>query len=211
MEYKSQYGQDRWIIEERLPNLKNGYFVDLAAADGLFLSNTYVLEKYYDWNGICVEPNSKSFEILKNQRSTICDDSVILDDGSKIDFVEYEKVTDYEHLLSTVRGASEFDSPIELITQKTTISLNTLLDKYSAPEIVHYISLDIEGSEIYVLQNFLPENKRKVLNWSIEVNPSSQYENMIIEWMTTYGYVIDRKDGLNGRLGHDYLFTLKDQ
>jgi FkbM family methyltransferase len=208
MEYKSQYGQDKWVIEERFPNLKNGYFVDLAAADGEFLSNTYILEKNYDWKGICIEPNLKSFEILKNTRSTICDSSVILDDESEIDFIEYQKITDYEHLLSTVNGTSQCNFPIESISKRKTISLNTLLDKYSAPEIIHYISLDIEGSEIYVLQDFLPNNTRKVLSWSIEINPGNKDEQAIIEWMTTYGYIIDKKDGMNGRLGHDYLFTI---
>ena len=208
MEYKSQYGQDRWVIEERFPSLKNGYFIDLAAADGEFLSNTYILEKNYDWKGICIEPNLKSFETLKNIRSTICDSSVILDDKSEIDFIEYKKITDYEHLLSTVNGTSQCNFPIESVSKRKTVSLNTLLNKYSAPEIIHYISLDIEGSEIYVLQDFLPKNTRKVLSWSIEINPGNEHEQLIIDWMTTYGYTIMRKDGMNGRLGHDYLFTI---
>jgi hypothetical protein len=211
MEYKSQYGQDKWIIEEQFPNLNNGYFVDLAAADGYFLSNTYILEKNYNWNGICIEPNNSSFENLKSIRNCICDNNVILNDGSEIDFIEYEKITDYEHLLSTVSGASTFDSPIKSINKKTTKSLNTVLNLYNAPQTIHYISLDIEGSEIYVLQEFLPENKREVLSWSIEINIGNPFEDLIINWMTKYGYEIIKKDGINGRLGHDYLFILKNK
>lgn len=211
MEYKSQYGQDKWIIEEQFPNLNNGYFVDLAAADGIFLSNTYILEKNYNWNGICIEPNSFSFENLKLNRNCICDNNVILDEGSEIDFIEYEKITDYEHLLSTVNGASSFNSPIKSIIKKITKSLNTVLDLYNAPKIINYISLDIEGSEIYVLQDFFPENKREILSWSIEINIGNPFEDLIIQWMTKYGYEIIKKDGINGRLGHDYLFVLKNK
>ena len=43
IEYKSQYGQDKWIIEEIFPNKTGGYFVELAEGDGVFLSNTYTL------------------------------------------------------------------------------------------------------------------------------------------------------------------------
>jgi FkbM family methyltransferase len=210
MEYKSQSGQDKWIIEEIFPNLKNGYFVDLAAADGIFLSNTYILEKYYDWNGICIEPNITSFQKLKLNRNCNVDDNVIMSDGTEIDFIEYEMVTDFEHLLSTVEGASAFGAPIKRKTKKITKSLNTILDNHQAPEVINYISLDIEGSEIYVLQDFLPNNKRKILSWSIEVNLNSEHENLILEWMNAYNYEIHKKSGTNGRLGHDYLFILKN-
>jgi len=208
--YKSQYGQDKWVIEEVTNGLTNGYFVDLAAGDGNFISNTYVLEKDFGWDGICIEPNSTSFEKLKHNRNCICDNNVIMEDGFKVDFIEYQMVTDYEHLLSTVAGTSNANFPIKNITKKTAISLNTLLDNYNAPDTIHYISLDIEGSEIYVLQDFLPNNKRKILCWSIEVNHGEKHEQSIINWMTEYGYSIVKKDGLNGRLGHDYLFKLKE-
>ena len=34
-----------------------GYFIDLAANDWQKDSNTYALEAFDDWNGLCVEPN----------------------------------------------------------------------------------------------------------------------------------------------------------
>lgn len=209
MEYKSQYGQDRWVIEEVFPGLKNGYFIDLAAGDGLFLSNTYVLEKEYEWNGICIEPNADSFKKLKINRNCSFDDSVVMNDGTTIDFIEYEMITDYEHLMSAVEGTSAFGAPIKSKTKKITKSLNTILDCHNAPNNINYISLDIEGSEIYVLQDFLPNNKREVLCWSIEINIGSPAESLIIDCMQRYNYEIQKRNGLNGRLGHDYLFLLK--
>ena len=56
MKYYSQNYQDYWVYTE-LNNYKNGYFVDIGAANGIFISNTYFLEKNLNWNGICVEPN----------------------------------------------------------------------------------------------------------------------------------------------------------
>ena len=37
----------------------NGFFIDLAANAWEHLSNTYALERYYNWSGICIEPNQK--------------------------------------------------------------------------------------------------------------------------------------------------------
>ena len=54
--FKGQKGQDRWVILEALPWLRRGFFLDLAAADGLTHSNTHVLEKWFGWRGICIEP-----------------------------------------------------------------------------------------------------------------------------------------------------------
>jgi hypothetical protein len=52
----SQAGQDQLIVE-LLNGKTSGYFIDLAANDAVSLSNTYSLEKSYDWNGLCIEPN----------------------------------------------------------------------------------------------------------------------------------------------------------
>ena len=129
-----------------------------------------------------------------------------MQDNFEVEFIEYAKVTTYEHLLSAVAGTSTSNTEIDNIFKKTAISLNTLLNNHNAPDTIHYISLDIEGSEIYVLQDFLPNNTRKVLSWSIEVNPGERHERDILNWMKHYNYTLISKDGINGRLGHDYLF-----
>jgi len=54
LDYKStgtEY-QDKWIVD--LTNAKpNGYFVEAGSYDGIGGSNTYVLEKQLNWQGIC--------------------------------------------------------------------------------------------------------------------------------------------------------------
>jgi FkbM family methyltransferase len=209
MEYTSQYGQDKWISEEVFPDKKNGYFVDLAAGDGIFLSNTYFLEKNMEWKGLCIEP-STFFTQLKQNRNCDCNNSVVMQDGFEVEFIEYEKITEFEHLLSTVSGTSQAPYPIKSTTKHTSVSLDTLLNKYNAPQIINYISMDIEGSELYVLQDFLPKNERTILTWSIECNPGSEHESSILSWMKEYDYELVIKEGTNGRLGHDYLFKLKN-
>jgi hypothetical protein len=51
----SQYGQDQFVAEY-LKRKRKGYFLDSGAADGVLGSNTLLLEKVYDWSGICIEP-----------------------------------------------------------------------------------------------------------------------------------------------------------
>ncbi len=65
----SQLKQDIWVLN-KLNHKKNGFFVEAGACDGLYLSNTLLLEKEYDWSGICCEPNKQYYEkLLLNRKS----------------------------------------------------------------------------------------------------------------------------------------------
>lgn len=186
MNYTGQYKQDKWIIENYFKFKKDGYFVDLAAGDGIFLSNTYLLEKELNWKGICIEANDKTFVDLSKNRSTICDNSCVLDDISTVNFVNTTKTSTWEHLLSSIETYIPSHHKIvkESVVSKKTVSLNTILDKYQAPSYIDYISLDVEGCELDILKNFFELNRRKIKMWTIE----HSNEKDVIKLMTMFGY-----------------------
>ena len=80
MKFIGQKGQDRWIIDTIFNYKKNGYFIDLAATDGIKINNTYLIEKKLNWKGICIEPNPKYYKELKKNRNCI-----VINDGSEND------------------------------------------------------------------------------------------------------------------------------
>jgi hypothetical protein len=49
----SQYRQDE-VVSRLLKGKRNGYYVDLASNDAIRISNTYALETFWDWNGLCL-------------------------------------------------------------------------------------------------------------------------------------------------------------
>jgi len=77
--FKGGKEQDKWVIFEVLPLKRGGFFVDLAAADGVDTSNTYVLEKTFAWSGICIEANPHLFKTLRKKRNCIIEDAAISD------------------------------------------------------------------------------------------------------------------------------------
>jgi len=48
--YYSQYGQDKYLLEEIFQNKNDGYYVDIGAHDGISLSNTKKFEEI-GWDG----------------------------------------------------------------------------------------------------------------------------------------------------------------
>ena len=151
---KSQIGQDLFVLLE-LDFKKDGFFVEFGATNGINLSNTYLLEKEFNWTGILAEPAKVWHEALKNNRSADIETNCVwTESGKKLLFNE---VSDPE--LSTISNFS--DSDIHSTSRKentayevTTISLNDLLQKYNAPREIDYLSIDTEGSEFDILNSF---------------------------------------------------------
>ena len=83
--FVSQIGQDKWVLEKKRFK-KRGYFIDIGAADGLYLSNTYILEKKFGWKGICVEPANKIKALRKNRRCIIETSCLSDKTGQEVEF-----------------------------------------------------------------------------------------------------------------------------
>ena len=77
METFGQLKQD-FLALQYLKFKKNGYFVDIGANDGKTLSNTYMLERDYNWTGICVEPLTIEYNKCKDIRKCICVNTYLL-------------------------------------------------------------------------------------------------------------------------------------
>jgi hypothetical protein len=55
----SQIGQDAFVIN-LLQQKRNGVFLDIGAGPPKFISNTYLLEKKYNWTGVSIELDHRS-------------------------------------------------------------------------------------------------------------------------------------------------------
>jgi len=151
---RSQLRQDLFVLSQSHFK-KDGFFVEFGATNGIDLSNTYLMEKEFGWNGILAEPAKIWHKKLSKNRGAHIEHKCVWKNSHSI--LEFNEVDVGE--LSTINKYSNIDSHSEArkqgrIYEVETISLNDLLRKYNAPKHIDYLSIDTEGSEFEILSNF---------------------------------------------------------
>jgi FkbM family methyltransferase len=200
---------DIYIIDKYFSYKENGIFIEVGGYDGVFHSNTYVLEKYFGWNGILVEPSKNQFEKCKQNRSSHIYNKALV----SFDYNEPYIFGDFNDgsPMSSINGERLNNG--NLIKVETS-TLQNILDELSITE-VDFFSLDVEGYELSVLKgiNF---NKVKFNILLIEYNPATI--NELIQFMNEQNYEFVENvsnysketnpnwDGLH----NDYLFKYKE-
>ena len=130
---RSQSGQDLFVLSE-LKFKKNGYFVEFGATNGIDLSNSYILEKEFGWNGIVAEPARVWHKALRQNRTCHIETKCVFSkSGEQVEFNGTEIGE-----LSTIKTFSNVDHHRKLrqsgkIYKVETISLMDLLDKFPPP------------------------------------------------------------------------------
>ena len=82
--YQSQACQDLFVLAA-LYGLRGGYFLEIGASDGKSLSNTYLLEKFFDWSGVSVDIDIRSkLSFARHRRKS----KFILHDATKLSVLE---------------------------------------------------------------------------------------------------------------------------
>lgn len=183
---KAQNRQDIFALAE-CGMKRDGFFVDFGATDGIDLSNSYLLETHFGWNGIVAEPAKIWHEALKrNRKCNIETNCVWSKSGSILTFNE----TDIAEL-STINSYNAVDGHRE--TRKNgkyyeveTISITDLLEKYNAPKQIDVLSIDTEGSEFEILSSIEYETYQfKVIVCEHNYTPM---RSNIFELLTSKGY-----------------------
>ena len=151
---KSQLQQDLFVLLS-FKFKSDGFFVEFGATDGLGLSNTYMLEKNFGWKGILAEPARSWHLSLKKNRSAEIETRCIWKESGKV--LQFNETEVGE--LSTLDSFSNQDMHAHsrengIKYEVETISLFDLRAEYKAPKFIDYLSIDTEGSEFEILENF---------------------------------------------------------
>lgn len=153
-EWTSQVDQDRTVFR-LLNNKTGGYFVDLAANDATDLSNTYTLESRYGWHGLCIEANFIYWHGLASRpRCQVVGAVVGHETMAIVDFTFARGV--YGGIIAPGfdnKGVSNAGKG-QGVEQRYTVTLSDVFERYNVPPVIDYFSLDVEGAESYIMNDF---------------------------------------------------------
>ena len=143
------------------PNKKNGYFAEIGVLDGMIMSQSYLFEKVLNWKGIVVEPNPVWKDALFSYREcNISTNAVSSTNGTAV--FECREIEAFSGLKSSINESRTSDIVGEFNVE--TITLVSLLDKFNAPDVIDWISIDTEGAELDILNKFFSENIKYKIN-----------------------------------------------
>jgi FkbM family methyltransferase len=184
----SQLGQDLWVLEMSAYK-RGGFFVEFGATDGVLLSNTYLLEREFAWNGLCAEPNQKMFAQLQKNRQCIVSDACIAgESGHDVEFIfagvfggiaKYSSADQHGERRAAYATAGH-------IGRVVTVSLDDFLRRHGTPFDIDYLSIDTEGSELEILAKF-PFERWNIRLITVEHNYTPQRQ-AIFELLRGHGY-----------------------
>ena len=149
IEYYGNDGQDKWVAEEIFGGqYYGGYFVEVGAGDGSIKSgsNTLALEKYFNWRGICIDGDRRSCKFAEKNRVSTIVNAVVDKIKRTVDFTRKRQGND---------GIIEYSDNQEGKTEKRkTELLIDILKKWDDTRFIQFLSLDVEGAEVPILETF---------------------------------------------------------
>lgn len=194
MEFYGQYRQDEYVYNNFFKDKKNGFYIDIGAHDGISLSNSYFFEKL-GWNGICIEPTPYIFEkLIKNRNCESLNIALSNVDGE----MDFMVLSGYTQMLSGLvdnydpRHLHRINGEMTIVHEGNVgmkeiikIKTNTFMS-LNAPDIIDFVSLDVEGSEINILRG-IDFNKKLIKVITVENN---YHDNTINEILLNNGFNI---------------------
>jgi FkbM family methyltransferase len=187
----------------------NGYFVEVGAYDGEFVSNTSCLSDH-GWKGLYIEPihefylkclkrHDKNDVIVANVAIGLEEKEIKIYKGDTLSTLNESQVNRYK----------EIDWAQHISFSETTcdqMRLDTLMNKLEVPKNFDILVVDVEGKESEVFKTFeLDEWTPKMLIVELEDEHESfqKYPELIVEikelrnFIQKKGYVEIYKDHIN--------------
>lgn len=189
---QSQFYQDILALQDIYDFKEDGFFVDIGAYDGIYLSNTYMMEKQFGWDGICVEPVPYLFRELKKVRNCKAYNVACGKDKS----IEVPKVFQYVPVRKR-KSFMDYDVVYSSKSKETVEvpcwTLQQVLETGNAPHFIEYLSIDTDGYDFDIIQSVsLSQYSFGVIN--IEHNGKS---NEIKNYLEPQGYTLTYTIGVD--------------
>lgn len=207
----SQYSQDYYVYTRFFSKMnRRGIYVDVAANHPWKISNSFFFDACLGWDGICVEANPDYTELLeKNRDCKVVANCLSNQEGHNVSFVlnrAFSGISITNKFIDGWRAKGQNYSEVHM----SCTTMENMLAESQVVE-VDYLSLDVEGHELMILQGINWDTVRiNVLSVEVSGRTKAAIDNFILP----KGYVrhipnLDEKSKKSGVLVEDAVFVRK--
>ena len=148
----SQFHQDLIALHDVYDFKENGFFVDIGAYDGLYLSNTSLMEEKFGWTGICVEPVPFLYkEAKRNRKCVVVNKACGLGPSIEVPKVFFYTPANKRINLNTYDIVCTLTS--NEVVQMECNTLQQILDDNHAPSFIEYLTIDTDGFDYDIISS----------------------------------------------------------
>lgn len=155
-EHQTQLNQD--IFALMMNRFRPGFFMEIGANDGFTFSNTVYLENEFGWSGMLVEANQKYMASLAKRKNSIIVNKAVSFQRGEAEFID-------AGLYGGLKSCLDETSHQQFTKDATCIKvacmcLQEILDHAAAPTSIDFISIDVEGGELPIVEQMVTVNRR---------------------------------------------------
>jgi len=193
----SQFGEDIYM-NTLFPENYKGVCVEVGAYDGITDSNTLFFEKK-GWSCLCIEPIPSQYENCKAIRKNAINCAISDSNKEDIPFYICNINNNNESAMSSLEPDIRLiESHMYMINKVLEINvkcrtLTSVLDEANFPNVIDFISIDTENTELDVLKGF-DFSKYSVKYFIIENNFN---ESACEDYLKQFGYIKLKRIAVN--------------
>ena len=196
-EYCPQLNQD--IFALLMNQFRPGVFLEIGANDGFTVSNTVYLEEEFGWSGILVEANPKYLATLARRRRSAVVNKAVASQAGKAEFLDAGLHGGLKDRIDDAHRVHRKDAPTITVD---CAGLQEILDDVDAPARIDFVSIDVEGGEVPIVEQMV-SGARRFRCGCIERNQRAADYQRIVTLLTESGYNVVWE----GQTGHDLFFV----
>ena len=171
---RAQLNQDLWVLQNIR---KPGYFVEFGAFHPHTLSNTSLLEEH-GWRGVSVDPFPAG-DWTERPNTTLIK-TVVTADGREVEFIKGDELGGIVEHVNSHRDKVADKERVRL----PSMTPMQILEQVEAPTTIEYMSIDVEGAELEILEAF-PFDAYTVKLLTVEHNYEEQKRTQIRNFLRT--------------------------
>lgn len=188
------------LIRDYFPDKEYGTCIEIGAVDGVEYSNTYHFE-LNGWDVLCVEPIPNHYERLVTNRKLSLNYAISSQNIDEIIFTSVVLDNDTRSAISSLSiddrlfeqikswGYNPIKEEIKVMTKR----LDWCIENHFSHNIIDFISIDTEGTELDVLKSF----DVNAYGTKLLVVENNFNDPEIEEYLNTKGWVKDKRVEVN--------------